>query len=349
MKRTRLYAVAAIALLATLGSWQLFATRPDSGSPASAPAVAVASALGRVEPASRVRRVAPPDFLSNPRLETLLVQEGSVVQKGDLLGWFAGHEKAVASTHSADAALERAAAELARVKAGPKSGDLLAAQARETRAAAQLAQARRNADRTTRLFSQNAVAKSDAETNSTSLEVAAAELRAAQQELLAISEVREVDVKVAEAAVAEARAALATAQAEVLIQEIRAPISGTVLRIEVWPGEAADAKGVLELADLSTMHVVAEVYETDASALRVGQNAEVIVPGRDGRLRATVEQIGWMVKKQDVHGTDPVADIDSRVIEVRLLLDAEGARQLERMTNRQVQVVIAPATTGALP
>lgn len=338
------YLLVGIGLASALGSWQLLATRETNLAPPAepkAPSLGGASALGRVEPASRVRRVAPPDFLSNPRLEILKVKEGDRVQQGDLLGWFAGHAKAMASVRAAEASIERATAELARVKAGPKNGELLAAEAREIRAAASVAKARRDSERSQRLLSQNALATAEAEANATALEVALAEWSAAQQERDAVAEVREVDVKVAEAAVAEALASLETARSEVTIQEIRAPISGTVLRIDVWPGEAADAKGVLELADLSAMHVVAEIYETDASGLKAGQTAEVIVPGLSNRLPATVAEVGWMVKKKDVHGTDPVADIDSRVVEVRLLLDAEGSRQVERMTNRQVQVVVA--------
>lgn len=49
---------------------------------------AVAACLGRIEPRSRIRKVAPPDFLTNPRLEALSVGIGDQVQQGQLLGWF---------------------------------------------------------------------------------------------------------------------------------------------------------------------------------------------------------------------------------------------------------------------
>jgi len=343
MKRPPLYLLIGLSTAVSLGGWELLADRTPALAKAPVPQVAVASALGRVEPASRVRKVAPPDFLTNPRLEALLVGEGAVVKEGELLGWFAGRDKAAAAVGAAEAGLARAQAELARVKSGAKGGELRAAEAREWRAAANEAQVRREAGRARKLLARKIIAPGEAEEKIAVLEMAEAEWRAAQQERAALAEVRGVDVAVAEAAIAEERAAVRRAEAEVTVQEIRAPISGTVLRIGVWPGEAADAKGVLELADLSAMHVVAEVYETDAAALQVGQSAEVIVPGRPDRLRATVQEVGWMVKKKEVLGTDPVADIDSRVVEVRVLLDAEGIRIVERMTNRQVQVVIAPA------
>jgi HlyD family secretion protein len=343
MKRP--YILLGLAVVAVICGWQPFGRATAGSAKPAPPSVAVASALGRVEPASRIRKVAPPDVLSNPRLEALLVQEGSKVKAGELLGWFAGRDKALAAVRRAEAALERAAAELVKVKAGAKSGELLAAEAHERRAAAHEAQTRRNADRARQLRGEKIVAASEAEQKVAELEIAQAELRAAQQNRTALAEVRAEDVAVAEAAEAEAHAAVAQARAEVSLQEIHAPISGTVLRVNVSPGEAADIKGVLELADLTAMNVVAEIYETDAAELREGQAAEILVPGRPERLRARVQQVGWMVKRKEVHGTDPVADIDSRVIEVRLRLDVDGARLLERMTNRQVQVIIAPHST----
>lgn len=338
----RLYLFVALAVGAVCAGWHFLADGRAPARQITPAAVGVASALGRVEPASRVRKVAPPDFLSNPRLEALLVREGALVREGELLGWFAGREKALATARLADAALHRACTELDRVKAGAKSGDLRAAEARERSAAVREGHAEREAGRARRLRSQQTLAPSETEEKTAALEIAQAERFAAEQERNALGEVRVVDVAVAEAAVAEACAEISRAQADVTVQEIRAPIAGTVLRIAVWPGEAANTKGVLELADLTQMNVVAEIYETDAAALREGQGAEILVPGRAERLRATVQQIGWMVRKKEVLGTDPVADIDSRVVEVRLRLDAAGARLLGRMTHQQVQVVIDP-------
>jgi HlyD family secretion protein len=93
------------------------------------------------------------------------------------------------------------------------------------------------------------------------------------------------------------------------------------------------------------MEVVAEVYETDALRLRPGQPAEVRLPMADGPLPARVREIGWLVRRNDAIGTDPVARVDARVVEVRLVLDRDAARRVERLTNMQVAVLIAPAPT----
>ncbi len=90
------------------------------------------------------------------------------------------------------------------------------------------------------------------------------------------------------------------------------------------------------------MDVVADVYETDLPRLRPGAEAEVIVPGEPRRYGATVREIGWLVRRTVQAGTDPVAAVDARTIEVRLALSDEGRDALKRRTNMQVQVAIRP-------
>lgn len=138
------------------------------------------------------------------------------------------------------------------------------------------------------------------------------------------------------------QAALAQATAERDMARLVAPIAGTVLRIMARPGEKVPDEGVLELADLSTLEVVAEVYETDLPRVREGAAAEVIVPGEARRFPARVTQVGWTVRRNAIAGTDPLSAIDARVVEVRLSLDPAAVPVLARRTNMQVQVAIAP-------
>ena len=76
--------------------------------------------------------------------------------------------------------------------------------------------------------------------------------------------------------------------------------------------------------------------------MRVGAAARVVVPGDANVFGATVREIGWLVRRNAVVDTDPVAAVDARVVEVRLTLDAAATAALERRTNMQVQVQIAP-------
>ncbi|MCA3415572.1 MAG: efflux RND transporter periplasmic adaptor subunit, partial [Roseomonas sp.] len=121
-----------------------------------------------------------------------------------------------------------------------------------------------------------------------------------------------------------------------------APIAGTVLRIFVRPGDQVGADGVLEIADLSRLEVVADVYETDLPRVRLGAAGEVVVPGEAQRFAARVSDIGWTVRRQTQASNDPVAAVDARTVEVRLTLEEAGAAALRRRSNMQVQVAIRP-------
>ena len=99
---------------------------------------------------------------------------------------------------------------------------------------------------------------------------------------------------------------------------MRAPIAGTILRIFVRPGDQVGADGVLEIADLSRLEIVADVYETDLPRVRLGAPAEVVVPGEAQRFAAQVSAIGWTVRRQTQASNDPVAAVDARTVGVSL-------------------------------
>jgi HlyD family secretion protein len=82
--------VALMAALAIGRALQRPAARPVAPPRIQAPAVEAVSALGRLEPAGDVRRLAAPisGVGGSPRLTALLVQEGQRVQRGQLLASF---------------------------------------------------------------------------------------------------------------------------------------------------------------------------------------------------------------------------------------------------------------------
>jgi HlyD family secretion protein len=312
---------------------------PISAAPARHAGASV-GCMGRVEPASRVRRLAPPESQGPVTLTGLTVSEGDHVEREQLLGWFSGREVRAAELRQAEAQLGRSEATLAQVEAGAKAGDVSAAEARVARQRAAEANARVELDRVVKLSTEKVAAATELDSRRTTLAVAEAERRAAEQELASVGEVRRVDVTVAQADVVQAHAAVQRAGAELALAELRAPMGGTVLTIYTWPGERIDEHGVLDLADLGEMHVVAEVYETDVPRVRIGQPAAVILPGGDERLHGEVIAMGWQVRKREVINTDPVDEIDSRVVEARIRIDAAGAARLARFSHMRVQVVI---------
>jgi len=51
------------------------------------------------------------------------------------------------------------------------------------------------------------------------------------------------------------------------------------------------------------------------------------------------------IGKKDVLGTDPVADVDSRVVEVKIRLDSTDSKLVAGLTNLAVKFVIDTSIT----
>jgi RND family efflux transporter MFP subunit len=89
----------------------------------------------------------------------------------------------------------------------------------------------------------------------------------------------------AEAQLAAAKGELAAAVAEQALLHIRAPLSGTVVRVNTRPGEAVDPSTVLvEVVDLGRLVVAAGVRQEDADLVKAGQSVE-LSSGHEGASR----------------------------------------------------------------
>jgi HlyD family secretion protein len=119
-------------------------------------------------------------------------------------------------------------------------------------------------------------------------------------------------------------------------------MNGTVLKIHARQGERVTDSAIMEFADLTQLDVVAEVYENDIPRIQISLAADVILPGIEKKYAATVRERGFLVRKNDLNDTDPLADRDNRVVEVRLTLDNTAIDDLKHQILRQVQVQIKP-------
>lgn len=216
------------------------------------------------------------------------------------------------------------------------------------------------------LFKQGAISESDLDRRKLSLQTAFAaleqavkerdqavkELDQSQQVKTSLTQARPVDVQQAEAQVQTAMATLERAKAELETSAVRSPINGRVLKVHAKEGEqvrgsmggntsaSQTCEGIAELGRTEQMYAVAEVYETDVTRIRRGQRAIVTSPAFPDKLSGTVEQVGLKIGKKDVLDTDPAADTDARVVEVKVRLD--DSRPVTSLTNLQVNVAIAP-------
>jgi HlyD family secretion protein len=84
------------------------------------------------------------------------------------------------------------------------------------------------------------------------------------------------------------------------------------------------------------MTAVLEVYESDIGKVRIGQKTKLFADNRSDALYGKVIEIGVKVKRQNVVNSDTSGNIDARIVEVRVQLDAASAQQVIGLTNLQV-------------
>ncbi len=169
------------------------------------------------------------------------------------------------------------------------------------------------------------------------------QINEANANLQQIKEIRPVDIQQAKAEVESAIAAVKQAEAELELAYVRAPMNGRILKIHTRPGETVDAKeGIAELGQTDQMLVVAEVYESDISKVRLGQRVAITSEGKafEGEIRGSVSQIGQKIGKKDILNTDPAAAVDARVVEVNIRLSPQDSKRVASLTYAKVIVKI---------
>jgi membrane fusion protein, heavy metal efflux system len=252
----------------------------------------------------------------------------------------------------------------------PGRTEVDAAAKQRTAAEASLSEMRNRYERTVRLVQIGAASREELEQDNTKLKTAQAELDEARSresratELLPISaEVRSAEedslnkLRSAEGDQAATRQRLIIlGMAPSRVNGLRnpsqvtseltvpAPISGTVTTRSANPGEAVEAnKEILQVTDLSTVWVVAQVYEQDLGRLRVGSGASVTsdaFPNRlfRGHIAYIDPQLDQATRTAKVRVEIPNPDRELKIgMFVRVALSARGGAE------RTVPVVSASA------
>ena len=343
-----------------------------------APAIATVSALGRLEPQGEVIQVFAPTAAEGARVETLRVTHGQRVRKGDVMAVLDTAARRQTALQEAQEQVKVAQAQLSQVEAGAKSGQIRAqsrvvdrqqvelqteTEAQEAtiaRLRAELNNAELEARRYQVLYTDGAVSASLRDGKQLTADTVRQQLNEAQANLIRIqrsrqqqaseaqatldqiAEVRPVDVNVARSQVSAAQARVARAQAELDLVTVRSPQDGQVLKIHIRPGELVGTQGIVSLGQTRQMVAVAEVYELDISRIRVGQTATAISKNNafPEVLRGKVVEVGLEINKKDVLNTDPAAQFDALVVEVKALLDEASSRRVAGLTNLSIQVLI---------
>ena len=154
------------------------------------------------------------------------------------------------------------------------------------KAQAAYVQARRVADQDEQLWKNDAIAKRDLDQAETDAAAAAADRDAALQQLRALG--------VDDASIAALRDGKGTPEIQ---GAIRAPIDGTVVERLINPGQLLQAGSTpaFTVANLSTMWVQANVFETDLASVQIGDRAEVTTTASPNPFVGKVTYIAALV------------------------------------------------------
>ncbi len=340
------------------------------------PQLKTVTALGRIEPQGKVIKLSAAVSTEGSQVEKLLVKEGDRVKAGQMIAILNSRDRLQAALKEAQEQVKVAQANLNRTQAGAKHGEIAAQKAAIATLEAQRqgdinAQAAtierfqagvRNAqaedERYQQLNQQGAISASQRDSKRLNLETVQKSLQEAQAllnrtqstsqqqikeataKLDQIAEVRGVDVEVAQAEVNRAVAAMNLAKVNLKQAEVRSPQNGQVFEIHTHPGELVSNDGIADIGQTSQMYVIAEVYESDIGKVHSGQQVRIFGDYLPIELQGIVDRKGLQVRRQNVINTDPVSNIDNRVVEVHIRLDEASSRKAATLTNMQVKAVI---------
>lgn len=149
---------------------------------------------------------------------------------------------------------------------------------------------------------------------------------------------REQDLLQLQGLLLESRAELLRVNSDLVNTELRAPFSGTVLRLHARAGERPSEKGILELGANDNMEALIEVYESDIAKVKLGQRVELTSEngGFSGKLAGTVIRLAPQVRQREVLSTDPTGDADARIVEVRVRIDPQDLPRVRDLAGLKV-------------
>lgn len=341
------------------------------------PEIKTVTALGRIEPEGEVIKLSAPISGEGSQVEKILVQEGDMVTKGQVIAILNNRERLQAELTAAKAEVRIIQAKIAQIQAGAKPGEITAQKAIIDRLVAEsqgdidtqkaileklqaeLINAKAENKRYQELYIEGAISASEKDSKNLNIETTKKSLQAAQSQLKKlelsskekikeasatlnqISEVRKVDIEVA---IAELnRVDVNVKKATINLQQayVKSPQNGQVFEIYTHPGELISNNGIADIGKTSQMYVVAEVYESDINKIIQGKQVRIVSDVFAQELQGKVERIGLQVRKQNLTNTDPSTNIDNRIVKVHIRLNKASSQQAAKFTNMQVKTIIS--------
>lgn len=294
--------------------------------PAKVPAPTKITALGRLEPQGEVFVVSSSgNGSTSDRVAQVLVEEGSQVKAGQVIAIMDSRDRL-------QAVFEKAKGEVQSLDAQLR-GEIAVETATIERLNANLRVSRKDCQRYETLYNAGAGSAQERDRFCLQAETASDSLDEGRANLNRI-------VTTGVERLITAKAAQKQAYAELMLSYIRAPNAGEILKIHTKPGELIGANGIVEMGQTNQMVAIAEVYETDITRVKPGQVAIVTSEALSDILQGEVVRIGRLVTQQKILDTNPTADSDARIVEVKIRLDSASSDKAKGLTNQRIRAVI---------
>lgn len=224
-------------------------------------------------------------FNDSGRIERMLVQEGALVTKGQLLAALDMERL----QHQVDQERAQTAAQrqvVAALEAGTRPEEIRRDRANVEAAAIQAQNAQRTYQRLRQLAEQHFVPKQQVDDAKAAADGAQAQLKAARETLgLAIAGPRKEDIAAARATLKALEAALALGQRELADASLYAPGAGVVQDRLMEPGDmTSPQQPVYTIALTDPLWVRAYLSESDLGKVRLGMKAEVSTDSYPGKI-----------------------------------------------------------------
>ena len=340
------------ASVAAAGSQPAPVAQPVSD-PSRPPFASYISGSGMIEAQTRNIAIGAP----LPRLvKEVLVKVGDDVKAGAPLFQLSDRVTR-AELEVRRAALAGTRARLARLEAAPRPEGIPPAEARVAELEAVLADLRQQVALWDSVADKRAVSAEELGRKKYAAQAAESRLGVARAELALLKAGSwKPDLEVARAEVAEAEAQVVVAETELDRLTVRAPVDGTVLQVNIRPGEFAAAEGgsspLMLFGGTARLHVRVDVDENDAWRFRRGAAAVAFVRGN--REFMTPLRFEWVepfvVPKRALTG-ETTERVDTRVMQAvysfdRGTLPVYLGQQMDLFIEAPNKAPAAPAGNG---
>ncbi len=327
--------------------------RPPAVAPAVAPYPTFISGIGVVEASTENLAVGAP---LPGIVSAVYVKAGQTVKKGDPLFRLDDRDvQATLKTRQAHHAL--ATSRLARLRILPRPEDIPLAEARLSEAQALFSERTRQWTRAAGLSRTGAISEEEIGERRLAAEVAHAQMRAREAELnLLRAGAWEKDLVIARLEQALAEAEVQKTQTALTLLTVRAPIAGTLLQVQLHPGESvplADHRPLMLLGQTEPLAVRVEIDEHDVGRFRADARATAFALGKPQvKIPLVFSHVEPMLTPKRSLTGRATERVDTRVLQVIYLLN-EVPNRMPIYIGQQLEVAIdapqSPEPTTPVP